>query len=328
MPSSAILGIGSNLPEQVLTNSDLEKMVDTSDQWIRERTGIRERRIAPPDQAASELAVPACERALAEAGLNASDIDIIVLTTLTPDTMCPSADCWLQARIGASRAAAFDLNAACSGFIYGLQVSDAYIRSGLAKNVLLVSVEIMSRVIDWSDRGSSVLWGDGAGAVVLGPAENGRRGVIYSKLYSDGKDGDMIVVVGGGSRKTPITAEDAMAKEHTLKLRGRETFKTAVRHFSDVCVEALEENGMSVSDVDVFVPHQANIRIIEAVAKRIGFSMDRVVVTIDKYGNMSAATIPVALDEWVREGKVRQGDTVLMAAFGGGLTWGAALVEW
>lgn len=328
MVSSAILGIGSNLPEQILTNNDLEKMVDTNDQWIRDRTGIRERRIAPPGQTASELSVPACERALAEAGLSAKDIDLIILTTITPDTMCPSAACWLQAQIGADRAAAFDLSAACSGFMYGLQVSDAYIRSGLAKHILLVSVDIMSRVIDWSDRGSSVLWGDGAGAVVLGPATNGRRGIIYSKMYSDGNDGDMIVIVGGGSRKSPITAEDVMAKEHTLKLRGKETFKTAVRHFSDVCAEALEENGMTVSDVDVFVPHQANIRIIEAVAKRIGLSMDRVVVTIDRYGNMCAATIPVALDEWVREGKVHQGDNVLMAAFGGGLTWGAALVEW
>lgn len=322
------MGTGSYVPEKVLTNADLEKMVDTTDRWIVERTGIRERRVAPPEMAASDLSVHASRAALEAAGVNPKDIDLIILTTLTPDTMCPAAACWLQAQIGAKRAAAFDMNAACSGFVYGVQSADAYIRSGIMKNVLVVSVDIMTRVIDWADRTSCVLWGDGAGAVVMGPAQDGQRGVIDSQIRSDGHEGDLIVIVGGGSRLSPIRPEDVRSNAHTLKMKGQETFKTAVRAFTDVCVESLERNGMTIKDVDVFIPHQANIRILEAVAKRLGISMDRVVVTVDKYGNMSSATIPVALDEWVREGKIRRGDNVLMAAFGGGLTWGAALVEW
>ncbi len=328
MTRSVIMGTGSYVPEKVLSNADLEKMVNTTDQWIVERTGIRERRVAAPELAASDLSIHACREALAAAGVDAKEIDLIIMTTLTPDSMCPAGACWLQAQIGADRAAAFDMNAACSGFVYGLQAADAYIRSGVMKNVLVVSVDIMTRVVDWSDRSSCVLWGDGAGAIVMGVAENGRRGVIDSQIRSDGTSADMLVIVGGGSRLSPIKAEDAASNAHVLKMRGQETFKTAVRCFTDVCVETLEKNGMTIKDVDVFIPHQANIRIMEAVAKRLGISMDRVVVTIEKYGNMSSATIPVALDEWVREGKVRRGDNVLMAAFGGGLTWGAALVEW
>ncbi|MEE9239566.1 MAG: beta-ketoacyl-ACP synthase III [bacterium] len=328
MTRSVILGTGSYVPEKVLTNADLEKMIETTDQWIVDRTGIRERRVAPPDAAASDLSVHACREALDAAGMDPKDIDLIIMTTCTPDSMCPAGACWLQAQLGAERAAAFDMNAACSGFVYGLQAADAYIRSGIMKNVLVVSVDIMTRVTDWSDRSTCILWGDGAGAIVMGPTENGRRGVIDSRIRTDGNGADLIVIVGGGSRLSPINAEDLRSRAHLLKMRGQETFKTAVRHFTDVCVESLEQNGMTVKDVDVFIPHQANIRIIEAVAKRLGISMDRVVVTIDKYGNMSSATIPVALDEWVREGKIRRGDNVLMAAFGGGLTWGAALVEW
>ncbi len=328
MTRSVILGTGSYVPEKVLTNADLQNMVDTTDQWIVERTGIRERRVASPDMAASDLSVHACREAIDAAGMEPNDLDLIIMTTCTPDSVCPAGACWLQAQLGAGRAAAFDLNAACSGFVYGLQTADAYIRSGIMENVLVASVDIMTRVIDWSDRSTCVLWGDGAGSIVMGPAENGRKGVIDSRIRCDGNDADLIVIVGGGSRLTPITAEDAKSNAHLLKMRGQETFKTAVRHFTNVCTEALEQNGMTIKDVDVFIPHQANIRIIDAVAKRLGISMDRVVLTIDKYGNMSSATIPVALDEWVREGKIRRGDNVLMAAFGGGLTWGAALVEW
>ena len=328
MTRSAILGTGSYVPEKVLTNADLEKMVDTSDHWIRERTGIRERRVAGPELAASDLGIPAAKSALAAAGMDPKDIDLIIFTTLTPDTMCPAAACWLQAGIGADKAAAFDLNAACSGFIYGLQAADAYVRSGLMRNVLLVSVDVMTRVIDWSDRGTCVLWGDGAGAVVLGAAKDGRKGVIDSLIRSDGREAELIYTAGSGSRLSPITPQAVQNHDHTLKMKGQETFKTAVRCFIDVCVETLERNGMKLSDVDVFIPHQANLRIIEAVAKRLRLSMDRIIVTVDKYGNMSSATIPVALDEWVREGKIRRGDNVLMAAFGGGLTWGASLVEW
>lgn len=328
MTHSAILGTGSYVPEKVLTNADLEKMVDTSDQWIRERTGIRERRVAGPEVAASDLGLPAAKNALEAAGMDPKEIDLIICTTFTADTMCPAAACWLQAGIGAHQAAAFDLNAACSGFIYGLQAADAYVRSGLMRNVLLVSVEVMTRVIDWSDRGTCVLWGDGAGAVVLSAAQDGRKGIIDSLIRSDGRDAELILIAGSGSRLSPITPQAVQNHEHTLKMKGQETFKTAVRCFTEVCVETLERNGMKLSDVDVFIPHQANLRIIEAVAKRLKLSMDRIIVTVDKYGNMSSATIPVALDEWVREGKIRRGDHVLMAAFGGGLTWGASLVEW
>ncbi|OGL61956.1 MAG: 3-oxoacyl-ACP synthase [Candidatus Tectomicrobia bacterium RIFCSPLOWO2_12_FULL_69_37] len=328
MTRSAILGTGSYVPEKVLTNADLEKMVDTSDQWIRERTGIRERRVAGPELAASDLGVPAARNALEAAGMDPNDIDLIIFTTLTPDTMCPAAACWLQAGIGANKAAAFDLNAACSGFIYGLQAADAYVRSGLMRNVLLVSVDVMTRVIDWSDRGTCILWGDGAGAVVLGAARDGRKGVIDSLVRSDGREAELIYIAGSGSRLSPITPQAVQNHDHTLKMKGQGTFKTAVRCFTDVCVETLDRNGMKLSDVDVFIPHQANLRIIEAVAKRLRLSMDRIIVTVDKYGNMSSATIPVALDEWVREGRIRRGDHVLMAAFGGGLTWGASLIEW
>jgi 3-oxoacyl-[acyl-carrier-protein] synthase-3 len=328
MTHSVILGTGSYVPEKVLTNADLEKMVDTSDQWIRERTGIRERRVAAPEVAASDLGLPAAKSALEAAGMDPKEIDLIICTTFTADTLCPAAACWLQAGIGAHQAAAFDLNAACSGFIYGLQAADAYVRSGLMRNVLLVSVEVMTRVIDWSDRGTCVLWGDGAGAVVLSAAQDGRKGVIDSIIRSDGREAELILIAGSGSRLSPITPQAIQSHEHTLKMKGQETFKTAVRCFTEVCVETLDRNGMKLSDVDVFIPHQANLRIIEAVAKRLQLSMDRIIVTVDKYGNMSSATIPVALDEWVREGKIRRGDNVLMAAFGGGLTWGASLVEW
>jgi 3-oxoacyl-[acyl-carrier-protein] synthase-3 len=325
---SVILGTGSYVPERVLTNADLEKMVDTSDQWIRARTGISERRVAKADEATSHLSIHAANQALEAAEVRAEDIDLIIVTTLTPDTMCPAAACWLQAHIGAHRAAAFDLNAACTGFVYGLQAADAYIRAGIMKKVLLVSADVMTRVTNWEDRGTCVLWGDGAGAVVLGASENGTRGIMDSKVYSDGKAGELIVVPGGGSRFAPMTPDDVHNKEHLLQMRGQETFKTAVRYFLEVCNETLERSGLTLDDVDLFIPHQANLRIIEAVAKRLKLSMDKVVITINKYGNMSAATIPVALDESVREGKIRSGDNVLMAAFGGGLTWGAALVEW
>lgn len=328
MTHSVILGTGSYVPERVLSNADLEKMVDTSDQWIRERTGISERRLAKPEEATSHLSVHASRQALEAAGVDAEEVDLIIMTTITPDTMCPAAACWLQSHIGASRAAAFDLNAACSGFVYGLQAADAYIRAGVMKRVLLVSADVMTRVTNWEDRGTCVLWGDGAGAVVVGASENGRRGVMDSRIYSDGKEGELILVPGSGSRFAPMTPGDVHNKEHLLQMKGQETFKTAVRNFANVCNETLARSGLDLDDVDVFIPHQANLRIIEAVAKRLKLSMDKVVVTINKYGNMSAATIPVALDEAVREGKIRSGDNVLMAAFGGGLTWGAALVEW
>lgn len=322
-----IVGTGSYLPERVLRNEDLERMVETSDEWIRSRTGIVERRIAEPHMATSDLALPAAQRALEAAGLSSQDLDMILVATITPDTYCPSAACWLQDRLGASQAVAFDVNAACSGFIFGLSVADQYIRSGSARHILFVAAEVMSRTVNWRDRSTCILWGDGAGAVVLAACEDG-RGVLSTHLHSDGSRGAMLLMTGGGSRATPISHQTVDQDLHTIKMQGPDSFKIAVRAFGEVCLEALAHNGLRPEDISLFVPHQANIRIIEAVAKRLSFPPENIYVTIHKYGNISSATIPIALDEAVREGRLREGDKVLMAAFGGGLTWGASALVW
>ena len=327
MIRARIVGTGSYLPEKILSNHDLEKIVDTTDEWIRTRTGISERRIAEAGTNTSDLALIASQRALEAAGLTPKDIDLIVMSTITPDSACPSASCWLQAKLGAPQAAAFDVVAACSGFIFGLSVAEQYIRTGQFHNILFASAEIMSRTVNWTNRESCVLWGDGAGAVILQPTEE-ERGVLSVHLHSDGTHGDKLLLPGGGSMASPISHETVAADRHTLKMEGPDSFKVAVRAFTDVCREALEYNCMSVDDIDVFIPHQANIRIIDAVAKRLEMPTEKAVVTIHKYGNISAATIPIALDEAVREGRVKKGNHLLMAAFGGGLTWGAALARW
>jgi 3-oxoacyl-[acyl-carrier-protein] synthase-3 len=322
-----ITGTGSYLPRKVLHNLDLEKVLDTSDDWIRTRTGIVERRIAEKDQAASELALEAARAALDQAGATAADLDLILMASITPDTACPSGACWLQARLAAHRAVAFDVVAACSGFIFGLSVAEQYLRSGAARTVLLVAAEVMSRTVNWRDRQTCILWGDGAGAAVL-RLEDGEQGVLSIHLHTDGSQGDKLQLPGGGSRTTPISHESVEADLHTIKMEGQEAFKIAVRCFTDVSIEALEHNGISVKDVALFVPHQANLRIIEAVAHRLGIPLERVAVTIHKYGNISSATVPIALDEANREGRIRPGDLVLLAAFGGGLAWGSALIRW
>ncbi|MFQ5693000.1 MAG: beta-ketoacyl-ACP synthase III [Nitrospinota bacterium] len=327
MRASMIVGTGSYVPQEVITNGDLEKMVDTSDEWIVTRTGISERRKASPEMTTSELAVPASLQALEAAGVSADELDLIIVATITPDTYCPSAACWLQNRIGANRAFAFDVNAACSGFIYGLTVADQFIRTGSAERVLFVGAEIMTRVINWEDRSTCILWGDGAGAVVMGPAEDG-RGILSNHLHSDGRNGEALVMAGGGSRVTPIRRETVDRDLHTLKMNGPDSFKIAVRSFTEVCNEALNHNGLTAETIDLFVPHQANIRIIDAVAKRLTIPSEKILVTIHKYGNTSSASIPIALDEAVREGRVRPGDKLLLAAFGGGLTWGATTLIW
>jgi 3-oxoacyl-[acyl-carrier-protein] synthase-3 len=322
-----ITGTGSYLPRKVLHNLDLEKVLDTSDDWIRTRTGIVERRIAEKDQAASDLALEAARAALDQAGATAADLDLILMASITPDTACPSGACWLQARLAAHRAVAFDVVAACAGFIFGLSVAEQYLRSGAARTVLLVAAEVMSRTVNWRDRQTCILWGDGAGAAVLG-LEDGERGVLSIHLHTDGRQGDKLQLPGGGSRTTPISHESVDADLHTIKMEGQEAFKIAVRCFTDVCTEALEHNGVSVKDVALFVPHQANLRIMEATAHRLGIPLERVAVTIHKYGNISSATVPIALDEANREGRIRPGDLVLLAAFGGGLAWGSALIRW
>lgn len=328
MRRTKILGTGAYVPEKVLTNFDVEKLIDTTDEWIVTRSGISERRIAAPDEATSDLALPASLRALEAAAVSPEDLDAIIVATITPDTVCPAAACWLQAKLGNSRAFAFDVTAACSGFVFGLSVADQYLRSGTARRVLLVGAEVMTRVVNWTDRESCFLWGDGAGAVVLGPAEEGDdAGILSVHLHSDGRHGEKLLVPGGGSRTTPISHESVDRNLHTLRIEGRESFKIAVRAFTEVCLEALRANDLTVDDIAVLLPHQANLRIIESVADKVKIPMDKVYVNIHRLGNMSAATVPIALDEVVRGRLIKPSDLLLMATFGGGLTWGAAVVR-
>ncbi len=323
---SRILGTGAYLPERVLTNFDLEKMVDTSNEWIIERTGIHERRIADQAEVTSDLAHEASVKALEMAGLEPHDIDLIVLATVSGDMPLPSTACILQDKLGAKRAAAFDINAACSGFIYALSVADAFIRSGTYRNILVVGAEILSRFTDWKDRTTCVLLGDGAGAVVLSPSDND-SGVISVRLYADGSLWDLLHIPAGGS-KLPASEQTLRERMHYIKMRGNETFKVAVRTLQSLVEETLKDNGIKPSELSLLIPHQANRRIITATAERLGIPLDRVMLNLQKYGNTSAASIPIALDEALREGRIKQGDYILLEAFGGGLTWGSALIRW
>ena len=323
---TAIAGTGSYLPERVLTNAELEDIVDTSDEWIISRTGIRERRMVAPDQATSDLATEAARKALEMAGVEAADLDLIIVATLTPDHMFPSTAGLVQRSLGALRAAAFDLEAACSGFIYGLTVGDLFIRSGKFSRVLVVGAEVLSRFIDWEDRHTCVLFGDGAGAAVLMPSD-GDHGIISTHIHNDGTMAELLYAPAGGSR-TPIDEKAIAQKLNTVKMKGNEVFKIAVTKLSEVVDEVLEANGLSEDDIDFLVPHQANLRIIQATARKLKLPMEKVVVTVDRHGNTSAASVPLALDEAVRDGRIKKGDRVLLEAFGGGLSWGGALVKW
>ncbi len=322
---SCIAGTGSYVPDRVLTNADLERMVETSDAWIVERTGIRERRIAGAGEACSDLGVRAAESALKAAGVSSSDLDLILVATCTGDIPLPSTACLIQHRLGALRAAACDISAACCGFVYALAIADAYIRTG-CRSVLVIGSEVMSAITDWTDRNTCVLFADGAGAVVLKPTE-GERGILSSHLHSDGTLWDLICIPGGGSRM-PVSEKMLAERQQFVKMRGNETFKVAVRTLEEVAREALSANHLSVDDVDLYVPHQANVRIIKAVAARLGLPLDRVVMNMDRYGNTSAASIPVALDEAVRTGRLKEGDLVMLGAFGSGLTWASAVIRW
>ncbi len=326
MIRTKVLGTGSFAPEKVLTNHDLERMVDTSNEWIIERTGIEERHIADKSVASSDLAVEAARRALEAASLKPEDIDLILVATVTPDMLFPATACTVQTKLGAKRAVAFDISAACSGFVFSLASADAFIRCGMYKKVLVIGAETLSKITDWTDRNTCVLFGDGAGAVVLGPEENG-SGILSTHLHTDGSMGDLLYMPGGGSQY-PASNWSIESRLHFIKMKGNETFKIAVRALEEVVMEALEYNGFSASDVDMLVPHQANLRIIQATAKRLNLPMEKVVVTINKYGNTSAASVPMALDEAVRDGRIKPGDTVLLEAFGGGLSWAAALIKW
>ena len=326
MLRSRIISTGSYVPERVLSNSDLEKMVDTSDQWIVERTGIKQRRIAGGGQAASDLAYEASKLAIDRAGLKANDIDLIIVATVTGDMPFPSTACFLQQRLGAVKAAGFDINAACSGFLYGLYTADAFVKSGMHKRILVVGTEVLSKITDWEDRTTCVLFGDGAGAVIM-ESTNEDRGLLSINISSDGSMWELLHLPGGGS-KHPVSPESIEKRLHYIKMKGNETFRIAVRTLEDLAVRILEENNLSASDLSFLVPHQANLRIIQATAERLKIPMDRVLVNIDRYGNTSAASIPIALDEAVTSGKIKDGDYLLFEAFGGGLTWSSALVKW
>jgi 3-oxoacyl-[acyl-carrier-protein] synthase-3 len=323
---TTIAGTGRYLPERILTNADLERMVDTTDAWIVERTGMRERHIAAPDQAASDVGLPAAQRALEMAGLGPEDVDQLVVATTTPDRFLPSCACTLQAKLGARNAAAYDVFAACSGFIYGLGIARGSIGAGLADTVLLVGVELLSLIADYEDRNTCVLFGDGAGAAVLRPCATG-EGIRAVAMHSDGTQGDILEVPAGGSR-APATAETVARREHFVRMRGREVFKLAVRGMEESLREALEQVGLEPGDLEVVIPHQANQRIIDATRERLGLPPEKVVLNVDRYGNTSSASIPISLDELVRAGRLGPGDLVGLAAFGGGVTWGASVARW
>lgn len=322
-----IAGTGSYLPEKVLTNFDLEKMVDTTDEWIVSRTGIRERHVAAPEEATSDLATEAGRRALDMAEVDPADLDLIIVATLTPDHYFPSTAGFVQRNLGAAGAAAFDLEAACTGFIYALTVGDLFIRSGTYGKVLVIGAEVLTRFLDWEDRETCVLFGDGAGAAILLPGDGGERGIISTHLHSDGTMAELLYAPAGVSR-IPITKEGIDQKLNTVKMQGHEVFKMAVTKLSEVVDEVIEANGLDEKDIDFLVPHQANMRIIQATARKLKMPMEKVIVTVDIHGNTSAASVPLALDAAVRGERIKEGDQVLLEAFGGGFTWGAALVRW
>lgn len=327
MVRSAIIGTGSYLPEKVLTNFDLERMVDTSDEWIRQRTGIVERRIAADDEASSDMGLEAAKRALEDAGVNPLELEAIIVATITPDTLFPSTACVIQGKLGAKNAGAFDISAACCGFIYGLAIADGFIRSGMMRTVMVIAAETMSRVTDWTDRTTCVLLGDAAGAAVL-RATTEDRGILSSFLGAAGEYADpfLLGMPAGGSRM-PATFETVKKRLHFLKMRGREVFKLGVKMMPEAGLKALELAGMSPKDIDLFIPHQANIRIIDAVGEKLGIPREKIYVNIHKYGNTSAATVAVALDEVRRNGIAKEGDNILMVSFGSGMTYAGTVIR-
>ncbi|MGB9887552.1 MAG: beta-ketoacyl-ACP synthase III [Moorellales bacterium] len=326
MLAAGILGTGSYLPEEIISNQDLERIVETSDTWIRERTGIRERRRAAEQEATSDLCLQAARKALDGAGIEGSELDLIMVATVTPDMAFPATGCLVQDRLGAYKAWAFDLEAGCSGFLYGLALGSQLIATGYCRYVLLIGAETFSRIVNWSDRNTCVLFGDGAGAVVMGPVPEG-KGILASRMGADGSGGELLFQPAGGSR-LPASEETVRKRLHTIHMRGQEVFRMAVRCMEEVSLAVLDQCRLRPQDVDVFVPHQANWRIIEATRRRLGLPPDKVVINVDRYGNMSSASIPVALDEAARQGRIKDGDLVLMATFGAGFTWGAAVMRW
>ncbi|MBS4536087.1 ketoacyl-ACP synthase III [Clostridium sp. D2Q-14] len=321
-----IIGTGSYVPDKILTNKDLEKIVDTSDEWITSRTGIKERRILDKDKSTSYMAEKAAKKAIESSGLNREDIDMIIVTTVTPDMAFPSTACIVQEKLGLKNAAAFDLEAACTGFIYGLSVGYSFIKSGLYENILIISADSLSKITDWEDRNTCVLFGDGAGAAVLSKVKDG-RGLLSIDIGADGGGGELLTQPAGGSLK-PASIDTVKNKLHYIKMEGNSVFKFAVKIMVDSSRKVMRKVGMNIDDINYLIPHQANMRIIESASKRLKIDSDKVCLNLDKYGNMSSSSIPVALDEAVRDGKIKENDNVLLVGFGGGLTWGATLIKW
>ncbi len=326
MPIAKIISTGSYAPEKVVTNHDLEKIVDTTDKWIIERTGINERRIATEGETTSDLAYKASVTAIERAGINAESIDLILLATFTGDMPMPATACLLQSMLKAKSAAAFDISAACSGFLYGLSIADAYIRAGTFKRILLVGAEVLSKFTDWRDRNTCVLFGDGAGAAII-EASDGDNGLLSVDIHSNGDMASLLYMPGGGS-KNPPSRETNDNSMHYIKMKGNETFRFAVRTLEKLVVDALDKAGIDSSELSLLIPHQANMRIISATASRLGLDMSKVMVNLTKYGNTSAASVPIALDEALMEGRIKDNDYVLLEAFGGGITWASALMKW
>ncbi len=324
--SVGILGIGSYVPKKILTNKDLEKIVDTTDEWISDRTGIKERHIVSEGENTSDLATWAAERALMDAHLTADDIDLVIVATATPDMFFPSTACLVQNNLKASKAAAYDLSAGCSGFMYSIATASQFIKTGLYKYVLVIGAESLSRFMDFTDRNTCVLFGDGAGAVVLGEVPEG-HGILGVNLGSDGSGGSLLSLPAGGTR-IPATEETVKQRLHYIHMEGNEVFKFAVKVMGEASVKALEQAGLQASDVDWLIPHQANIRIIQSAAKRLKMPMEKVIVNVDRYGNTSSASIPIALEEAIHDGRIKSGQVVSMVGFGAGLTWASAVMRW
>ncbi|HYX91315.1 MAG TPA: beta-ketoacyl-ACP synthase III [Myxococcaceae bacterium] len=327
MPMTQILGTGAYAPEKVLTNRDLEKVVDTTDQWITERTGIKERRIAAEGEATSDMAFKASVRALEMASTRGEELDMIVVGTITPDMPMPATAVYLQRMLGANKAFAFDVSAACAGSLFAMAIADQFVRTGAARRVLVVGAEMLSRVTNWKDRNTCVLFGDGAGAMMLGPSAEEKRGIVSTHLHTDGNTAELLLIKGGGTR-FPLDAQRLEQNWNKIEMGGREVYKFAVRALADAMLEALEANGLRAQDVNHVIAHQANVRILDAVLERLGIPRSKVWLNLDKYGNTSSASLPMTLDEANRAGKLHKGDTIAMMAIGAGMAWGSAVVRW
>ncbi len=325
--SAVIAGVGAWVPEKVLTNNELAMLVDTTDEWISTRTGIRERRIAAPEETCSDLAAKAGRAALENAGMKPEEIDLLVVATITPDAFTPSTACYIQPKLGLVNATCFDISAACSGFVFALDIGRQYILSGAAKKVMVIGAEKMSAITDWKDRGTCIIFGDGAGAVILEEGKGTSRGIVSNAMGSAGELASLIRIEAGGST-LPASHETVDHRQHFIKMEGNQVFKAAVRGMTDIGEQALAMAGISSDQLACIVPHQANVRIISAIAEKMSVSMDRVILNLDRYGNTTAATIPIAIEEAVRIGKIKDGDYFLIVAFGAGLTWGASVIQW